>query len=257
MSMRAVSVGVSRGNAHPDVEYSKWSSSIYQLDESAAVEAGFAIGSVKFSGSYRLLVIDVARTAQIKDDVAMRQETWGYGYRLLVEISDEEAVGSLTLPAIAAAVELNQVKASVRLEVNGYVGNSMWGELPIPRPLDVDTYKDYIAAAGRIQQAFQDNPDDAKPVLLAEGDLSRIAQGGVNETEIREAVVLTGLLRGISERATREQAASAMVGSSDLSEDVVESLATGLYALLGTDSAGLPSDRASETASSLLFPLNR
>lgn len=256
MAMRAVAVGEA-GQQPPEVEYSLWRSSIYQLDQDAAADAGFAIGSVKLSGNYRLLVIDVARTAVIKDPVAMRQETWGYGYRLLVEISDEQAVGSLTLPAIAAAVELNQVKASVRLEVNGYVGDGMWGQLPVPRPLDVDTYKDYIAAAGRIQQTFEKDPGNARPVLLAEGDLSQIAQGGVNDTEVREAVVLVGLLRGIAGGIDRERAASGMLSSSDLSEDVIDSLATSVYALLGTDTTGRPSHEAVEAAAALLYPLDR
>ncbi|MGQ0840023.1 hypothetical protein [Actinokineospora sp.] len=256
MAMRAIAVGdESSPQSAPNLQYAQWTSSIYQLEQQAAVEAGFTLGSVKASADYRLLVIDVARSAVRKIPRTRRSETWGYGYRLLVEISDVSNVTSLTLPAIAASVELGQVKASVRLEVNGYTGSELWNELPVPRPLDVDTYKDYIAAAKRIQKAFFEHPDKALPVKLADNDESTIAEGGVNETEIRESVVLVGLMKRIEDRVPQGSAAASLTLESDLPAEVVDQLAAGLYATLrvGTDDA---SRRAgAERAAAFLNPL--
>lgn len=256
MVMRAVAV--SDGSSQQDVpqlQYAQWTSSVYQLEQHAAAEAGFALGSVRVEGDYRLLVIDVARTAVRRFPRQRRSETWGYGYRLLVEISDVEGLASLTLPAIAASVELGQVEASVRLEINGYTGAELWNELPVPRPLDVDTYKDYVAAAGRIQQAFANNPDKTCPVKLAESDESMIAENGVNDTEIREAVVMVGLLERASDKVPQEAAAGSLAAETDLPADVVDRLAAGVYNTLGIGADDASAREGAELASTLLNPI--
>lgn len=227
-----------------------WTSAIYQYEHSAAVAAGFTVGSIKVKGEYRLLVMDVARTAKhiTADTIAV----WGYGYRLLVEVNQIESVAQLTLPAIAASVELGAVEAAVRLEVNGYQGDKMWDVLPQPKPLSVDSYKEYLDAAGRVQKIFGSDPTNAVPVKLSEGVLESVAAGGVTQLEAREAVAITLMLNLAAEGADHHRAVQAAASLSDLEQSQVELLAQGLYLMLGD---GGNSSR--ELASSLLEPLRQ
>ena len=154
-------------------------------------------------------------------------------------------------------MELGQAKASVRLDVNGYDDDEMWNVLPVPRPLDVETYKEYVAAAGRIQQTFHDHADKAFPVKLAENDGSLIADGGVNETAIREAVVLVGLLRRIRDEVPQDAAVASLAAVSDLAEDAVAKLGAGLYSTMGVKSDPESARAGAELAETLLYLLDR
>ncbi|HEU0130435.1 MAG TPA: hypothetical protein VFQ85_05515 [Mycobacteriales bacterium] len=230
----------------------QWSSAIYQYEYHDAVSAGFAVGSVKTKGDYRLLVLDVARTASVPD--GDRIVTWGFGYRLLVEVENAEAAGSLTLPAIAASVELGRTNATLRLEIKGYTGADLWKVLPVPRPLNVDTHRDFLAAAEQVQKAFGDHPDNAVPVQLSAVPAESIAAGGVTQVEAREAVAVTMLLALAADGADQSTAARAVASYSDLDEADVDRLTQGLYLCLDGDGSG---PGRVESASALLDPLRQ
>lgn len=234
-------------------DLANWDYRIYQFEYEAAVEAGFSVGSVKVKGGYKLLVIDAARSRDVVN--GEKRETWGYGYRLLVEVNNTDSMGSLTLPAIAASVQLRTAEAQVWLQVNGWVGDELWGELPAPKPLDVDSYRAFLEVASRIQKSFATHPDKAIPVKLAKGEAQSLAADGVTRAEAREAVAAVMMLNLAREGASIDEMVNAVVAHSDLDEGAVSRLAQALF--LSLEDGDPSGDRRKELASSLLEPLRQ
>ena len=242
--------------ANPPVtrdELTDWDFSIYTYEREAAAEAGFAVGSIKVEGGYRLLVIDAARSANFVN--GQKTEKWGYGYRLMVEVNNVETIGSLTLPAIAASVELRKAEAQVRLRVNGWKGDALWGKLPAPKPLGVDSYREFLEVAGQIQRSFGEHPDMAVPVKLAEGETQTVAAGGVTQFEIREAVALTIMLNLARDGASPEEMSRAATAHSDITDMEAGRLAQALH--LSLEDGDPSGRRRRDLASSLLEPLRQ
>jgi hypothetical protein len=235
MVMLAVSNPTARPNppvARADCK--SWTSAIYQYEHSAALAAGFTVGSIKVKGEYRLLVMDVARTAKhVNGD---NIEVWGYGYRLLVEVNQVDAVAQLTLPAIAASVQ----------------GDKMWDMLPQPKPLDVESYREYLEAAGKVQKLFASDAENAVPVMLSQGAVDSIAANGVTQLEAREAVATTLMMNLASGGADQQSAAQAAESLTDLEAGEIGLLAQGLYLMLDPNGSG---KTRAEVASALLEPL--
>ncbi len=234
-------------------ELTDWDFSIYTYEREAAAEAGFAVGSIKVEGGYRLLVIDAARSVNVES--GPKTEKWGYGYRLLVEVNNVDTIGSLTLPAIAASVELRQAEAQVRLRVNGWVGDSLWGKLPAPKPLGVDSYREFLEVADQIQESFGRHPEMAVPVKLAEGDTQTIAADGVTSFEIREAVALTIMLNLARQGASPEEMSRAVLAHTDMTDMEAGRLAQALH--LSLEDGDPTGQRRKELASSLIDPLRQ
>lgn len=244
--------GPSSVNA-PQGRYSQWSSAISQYDQTKAASLGFAIGSVSMASDYRLLIMEVARSATHNSANGEKFERWGYGYRLVVEASNFQGDATVTFPALAAAVELRLAEATVRLEVNGFDDDSLWDLLPVPGPLTVDTYNKFIAAAGVVQKAFGKNPGAAYPVKLAEGDISLLAGGGLSESEMSEALVIIGFLASIRDGVIRRDALTRLSGRAHgVSDDVLDQLSKAVYGWFGAGPDGRPSDRARQLASDRL-----
>ena len=177
-----------------------WESHVYQLDRDAAASLGFGVGSVTLTANTRLLVLDTARVLSMR--TGRRTERWGCGFRLVVEVSDIDAVGKLALPAIAASVEVGNAEASVTLEVKGYKGDDLWEVIPPPAPLDVDSYKNYLEAAARIQKRFQAKPENLELVLIARSeDRFDILIDGLSDRDLESAAVIVRSLYALGEGA--------------------------------------------------------
>src|SRR5262249_24356179 len=132
---------------------------------------------------------------------------WGCGYRLEIAVSDVNATAKLTLPAIAASVELGQVEASVELSVKGYPLNDMWDVIPPPAPLDVDTYKRYLEAGANIQQKFVKLADRAVLVLLASSNArTDMLIGGISDAALDASAAAMWALSCLSSQHILEQA---------------------------------------------------
>jgi len=205
-------------------ELINWESKIYQMEVGAALDAGFTVGSIELTDTARLLVMDMVRSVTVnKNDM---QEVWGCGYRFLVEVSDIKLTGKLTLPAIAGAMEVTDLQASIRLEVKGYTGDDLWDVMPVPKPLNVDTYRDYMAAAGRIQKAFGAHPNNAKPVLLATDSIDMLA-GGITDTDLDSAVLVVWSLQRITDGKSLDEASAIFARRNDnpLGDQAAEVLA--------------------------------
>jgi hypothetical protein len=184
---------------------SDWESHVYQLERDAALDLGFTVGSVKASANTRLLVMDTVRAETIRR--GRRTQRWGCGYRLQIEISDITATGRLTLPAIAASVEIGQAEASIMLQVKGYPKDDLWDVIPDPKPLDVESYKNYLEAAARIKHKFMQIGDQAVSTLLATDDpKSDLAVGGISSMELEESSAVVWALRELEDRRNLAEA---------------------------------------------------
>jgi len=181
-----------------------------------------------------------------------RTELWGCGFRFIVEVSDIELTSKLTLPAIAASMEVTALEASVRLEVKGYPGNEMWDVIPSPKPLDVDTYRMYMDAVDKIQKAFGSNPDKAVPVLLAEGSIDILA-GGINDTDIEASVLVGWALERIAAGQSLTRASEELSGvGTDIGSQAAEVLAQTYRSVIGSDDADTVPEPARTRASEYL-----
>lgn len=200
---------------------STWESHVYQLDRAAAGELGFAVGGVKITDTYGLLIMDTARVRT--ETKGLKTRRWGCGYRLVIEVSDIQAVGHLSLPAIAASVQMGTAEASVTLEVKGYKGDDLWDVIPPPKPLDVDTYKTYLTAAEVIQARFNEHPENMVEVLLAQDDASfDILLHGISDRDLVSVARIVRALTVLTEGATLAQALKD-VGDNPDSTQLVES----------------------------------
>ncbi len=218
-----------------------WDSHVYQLDAHAALELGFTLGSVAVTANTKLLVMDTVRSATVRR--GRRTQRWGCGYRLEVAVGEVAAEGRLTLPAIAASVEIGSTEASVSLSVKGYTANDLWDVIPPPRPLDVDTYKTYLEAASAIQQRFKALGDGAVSVLLASSDAQTdMLIDGVQEADLAASVAAVWALRSLEAGRVLAQALEDFADEDDVAlRDVIG----GTYRAIrldAYDSSGTPSE---------------
>jgi hypothetical protein len=74
--------------------------------------------------------------------------------RALVVVTDIRVGGGLTLPVVAAQVELENARASAQLMVRGYVGSDVGGLLPTWQSFGVDSCAQYMTAVSTLQKAI-------------------------------------------------------------------------------------------------------
>src|SRR5690348_17242526 len=125
-------VGDVAGAALPDApgadQLRDWSQESYDLDVNIAASLGFAVGQLSGSFSRRVLVFESSRSTEVTG----QGHTYRYGValRVVVEAVDVKADGALTLPVVAAKVELEGARATSRLAVRGYRGDDLGPLLP-------------------------------------------------------------------------------------------------------------------------------
>jgi hypothetical protein len=113
------------------------------------------------------LVQETRRYTVIDDPAdATREQVWGVAVRLAVATTSVDVNVAVTIPVVAATVELNYADARAAIDVLGYSGD--FGEkLPAPTQLDVNSYAAYMTSFAVIQaQVFSDR-DNQRPTLLA------------------------------------------------------------------------------------------
>lgn len=129
------------------------------LDKIAGI-VGFELGEV-----HKGLVQETTRSKTVTGGDGSA-DTWGVSVRLAVATSKWNVKASVSVPAIAAAVELNLANASATIDVKGYKGD-LSAMLPKPASLDVTSYAAYITAFGQIQQKVFADLANGVPELLA------------------------------------------------------------------------------------------
>lgn len=105
--------------AAPDAgDLDNWSQKAYSLSVSAAANLGFPAGNFTASFQRDALMFGSSRWV----DVVGGQHTYRFGValRAIVVVSDIKGSGALTLPVVAAKVELEGARASAQLLVRGY-----------------------------------------------------------------------------------------------------------------------------------------
>jgi hypothetical protein len=92
--------------------------------------------------------------------------------RAIVVVSDIKGGAALTLPVVAAKVELEDARATAQLLVRGYRGDKLADALPSWQTFGVDSYAEYMRAVSNIQRMILDDSKHIEPELLATTVLS-------------------------------------------------------------------------------------
>ena len=137
---------------------------VFEEDEETNLQKVF--GFLGFKGSHKRLglVQETSRSKTITGST-WAEETWGIAIRLVVATDDWHANVGITVPAVAATIELGLANASAALEVRGYTGDYS-SLLPTPTGLNVETYAVYISAFGKLQKQIFADPAHQVPQLL-------------------------------------------------------------------------------------------
>lgn len=139
----------------------------YNLEASAAATLGFSVFSLKPDVQHDVLVYQVARYKDVSDTSGATYR-FGIAVEATIVVTVEKFEGGITLPSVAANVQLNHSTASSDLAVRGYAfpaGASV--TLPAWGSFDVDSYTDFQKAVDAIvAQVLFDN-ENIHPVLLA------------------------------------------------------------------------------------------
>jgi hypothetical protein len=154
----------------------------FEVHSRFAAELGGAFFSVSASGRRLIIVQDFYRAApcQTEDGTDV---LYGASVRLLIGVSGFEANAKLTLPVIAAAVQLGNMQARYRLEMKGYRGK-VGDLLAEPDELNVETYIKLIQSVRELRKRIADDTSNIFPEPLFldvpnEPDQSALLRGSV------------------------------------------------------------------------------
>jgi len=167
---------------------STWEQESYEIAPSLAASVGFPLWGVTLSEKLRVMIFGTSRYT----DVLHGNFTYRYGVaiRVMLEILDSENQAKLSIPAIAAQVELDMVQANSQLIVSGYVGK-IGSQLPKWQTFDVNTYASYLATVSSLQSTIFDDNDNIKPVLLGSTLASKLT---TSDTDFKKGSFLSHIL---------------------------------------------------------------
>jgi hypothetical protein len=138
----------------------------YNLNEQLALSLGYSMFNFGENAHHVLLVFQASRFK----DVSFNNETYRFGVAIesTIAVTTNDFKGGLTLPVIAANVELNFASASSELSVRGYLPKSASAPaLPTWGSFDVGSYADFQETVSKMQQSILFDDDNIRPVLLA------------------------------------------------------------------------------------------
>ena len=229
-------------------ELDNWAQENYSLSVSAAANLGFPVGNVSGSVQHDALMFGAARWR----DVVSGEHAYRFGValRALVVVSEIKVSGALTLPVVAAKVELEGARASAQLMVRGYQGSDLGGLLPTWQSFGVDSYAQYMAAVSSLQKAIMSDAASIQPELLATTVFSHKA------ADPGEAVGSVYGLHAIAEGATLAHALDKL-GVDD--PDISQAVKTLYESVIGEDDRAVPSQQQRQNAREQLhgFHLSR
>ncbi len=224
--------------AAPDpTELDNWAQEAYSLSVNAAASLGFPVGNVTATFQRDALMFGASRWI----DVVSGEHTYRFGValRAIVVVSEIKGNGALTLPVVAAKVELEGARASAQLLVRGYKGNAMGGLLPAWQTFGVDSYGQYMTAISALQKQIMEDAGNIQPELLATSAVARkVPAPGV-------AVGTVYALHAIAEGATLAHALDKL-GTDD--GDTVGAVKAHYRAVIGDDDRAVPSPQQQQDA---------
>jgi hypothetical protein len=180
MAMSLVPVNFSAADAHaaaglgadlalpaiPTVDQlNNWAQESYSLDVSAAASLGFPVGNLATSTQRQALLFGVSRWTDVT--TGGHSYRFGVALRVIIVVSEIKGNGGLTLPVVAAKVELDGARATAQMLVRGYKGSKLAASLPAWQSFGVDSYAAYMKAVSDIQAIILQDDAGIDPELLA------------------------------------------------------------------------------------------
>jgi hypothetical protein len=185
MRMSLVPVNLSAADAHAaaglgeDIELpvaptvdqlSNWSQEAYSLDVSEATNLGFPVGNLSMTYKRQALMFGSSRWKDVTS--GGRTYRFGVALRAIIVVSNVDMDSALTLPVVAAKVEIEGVRATAQLIVRGYKSHKLAESLPTWQSFGVDSYAAYMKSVSNIQKIILEDEDGIVPELLATTVLS-------------------------------------------------------------------------------------
>jgi hypothetical protein len=218
-------------------ELGDWTQENYNVDVSVAANLGFPIGNLTGSVQHDALMFGVSRWTDVVSD--KHTYRFGVALRALVVVLDIKVSGGLTLPVVAAKVEIEGARASAQLMVRGYVGSDLGGLLPTWQSFGVDSYAQYMAAVSSLQKVILSDAANIQPELLATSVFSR------NAPDPEEAVGSVYGLYAIADGATLAHALDKLKVDDP---DIAQAVKTLYQSTIGEDDRRVPSPQQRQNA---------
>lgn len=216
--------------AAPDAgDLDNWAQEAYSLSVSGAADLGFPVGNITATFKRDALMFGCSRYKDVVSDGHTYR--FGVALRAIVVVSDIKGSGALTLPVVAAKVELEGARASAQLLVRGYKGNDLGDLLPSWQSFGVDSYAQYMKAVSDIQKTIMEDAANIQPELLATTAISSAVPTAA------EAVGSVYALHAIAEGATLAHAMDKL-GIDD--DGIVKTIRTFYQNVIGEDDRAVP-----------------
>jgi hypothetical protein len=139
---------------------------IYSLSVNAAASLGIPLGKIQMEGKVTVFVQDFAQYEEIIDGVQKVR----YGITIRYAVAFRQLAGSFnisTMPAIAAAAQLNFAEATAKFSVLGMTSARIVKAIPVVPKLDVEAYTLFAQSMKDIKDLIFESDTVIKPAVLA------------------------------------------------------------------------------------------
>jgi hypothetical protein len=165
----AVGQGVKAPDAPPADQLSNVMQESYSLNISLALTLGFTVATIAPTASADVQhAMFLFGTTRYKDVVGDNGHVYRFGVaiRALIQVNAKKLDFALTLPFVAAKVQLSEADASTQLIVQGYKGE-LPSALPSWQDFDVESYGQYMKEVSTLRDAILADAKNIVPELLA------------------------------------------------------------------------------------------
>lgn len=216
-----------------------------ELRANVAAEIGLTLLSASVSGRRLIVVQDFYRGARCEGSDGSTI-LYGASARLIVDIAGFDAKAQLTLPAIAAQVQMGMASAQYKLTARGYVG-PLSEVLVDPGELNVESYVKLLASITLLQKRLADDTVNIRPVPL----FVDLPVGDVEMATRRRSIGVTFALSQIADGRSLN-AARREVEWSSWATEAQEAINETYDSIVGTDADLRPGTDAQNAARSYL-----
>lgn len=133
----------------------------FVLDFNMSAQLGFPVADLGVTTGHKVLLVGDARYK----DVTVGPDTYRFGValRAIIRVTDIQPKANLTLPAVAASVQLGLAEAAGELVVRGYRGDL---KFPSWQSFNVEAYAEYQQEVSKLADAVFSDRANQSPVLL-------------------------------------------------------------------------------------------
>lgn len=175
-----------------------WEQYSWTLTAEEAAEVGFTLGSVSQSAKSQVFVREFSRTTTVESP-GNPQERWGIAVRLVIEATGFDGHAKLTLPALAAEVQLSSKQAECRLKVLGYRKAGIADHFPDFTSFDVESYAqimDNMTQLRNLLGAAQDG--DVEVELLQRAQITTTTASSARREKLGVVLGLYSVSEGLT-----------------------------------------------------------